>query len=269
MLVLQKKNNFNKKNMKKFFLIIFPLFLTFIIIFFSFLYKEEKVLGVTVGGPCKFIHCYSNGEDMPCPQKSIIEQDQKKIFSLKSYMLYFRNRTLAEKKDLEENIEKIIKPNLKWYDDKIKQQEDILSQVPAESERLREFWQKTIDAYKEQRKWLEEEKEYKEKLIEKLQELADKLYEYDQPVNDLISLTQKCFSNIEEKCSGECKGGCHDYRSCQAKGACSGGNPCPDISEFETKVSNIKNISASVKQICDEIIKIVDEIPVSRTSINF
>lgn len=213
---------------------------------------------------CKAKTCYTGNDSHPCPDADNLKILQKKIIDQRDVILYYKNRAEMEKNDLKTDIEKFIDEELAWYDKEISAYEKMLSQ----SESQKGLYQRTIDFLKERKGWLEEEKEYKNQLKEKMESLVKALDKGDEPPRQLANLTPQCFNNVKDKCEASCKqdkdNGCHDkLNGCQPD-KCSGGNPCP-TSEIEEQVKKIKSLPSEIEKICDEIISIVDNIQKEKT----
>jgi len=247
--------------MKNIFLIIFISLLSFSTLFFI----GNRRLIFAQYAPCKFVSCYASKESAPCPDRTQIENLKVRITEKKDKLMYYKNRAIFEKNDLNANIEKVIQPRIDWYKAKIEESQNVINILPQDSGGLIDFEKLLINIYDEKKEWAEEEKEYKKKLIGKLDELARALGELEDPINKLVALPDKCLENVKNKCSGECKEGCHDFLYCEAKGPCSGGNPCP-TDEIQKQVNEVIDKVSPIDKICDEIIEIVDSIPKSRTS---
>lgn len=207
-------------------------------------------------GDCEAVYCYAARNTQPCPDDAEIKENQKRIVDLRDVILYYRNRALAEDKDLKEDIEKVINVKLKWFEDKIAAEKKVLEQ--CENEACRKFQQAIIESLEKDKKELEREKDYKQALRVKLDELARAIKKIEEPTIKLAALPDQCLANVKEQCSGSCKGGCHDEKECAPDG-CSGDNPCP-MSEIEDKVSEINSINDDIRKIADEIIDLVSKI---------
>ncbi len=197
--------------------------------------------------------------DHPCPDYKQIKNLQKSILAWRDEILYYKNRVLAEIEDLKDTI-KILDNKISWYNTKISKEEEVLQQLQGAE---REVQQRLIDYLKEEKAWLEQEKQYKNNLIEKLNQLPSVLEKANPPTTQISILPDQCFSNVETKCQGKCiqlpKYGCHDKLCGCQPDKCEGGNPCP-TSDIEQQVSEINKLPNEIQQICDEIISIINSI---------
>lgn len=206
--------------------------------------------------------CYSAQTTQPCPDDKEIKENQLIIFAQRDDMLYYKNRALAEKQDLIDDIEKIIKKKIKWYEDKIAAEKQVLNQLEEGAQK--NIQQEIINSLEAEKAKLEKEKVYKENLAGKqgskgkLQELADAIEGLRNPATKISELPNECLANVPKKCKGICQGGCHDTLGC-FPGNCSGGNPCP-TQDIQNQATTINSKISEIKKICDEIIEIVKEI---------
>ena len=156
-----------------------------------------------------------------------------------------------ERNDLKTDIEKFINNELKWYDNEIGAVKDN---------------QRLIDFLNERKGWLEEEKQYKNQLVAKMEELSKALAKGNEPPKKLSDLTYQCFNNVKDKCQANCKqdSACHDKLSGCQPDKCSGGNPCP-TDEIQQEISKIQSLEQEVKKICEEIVSIINNIQKQKT----
>lgn len=207
-------------------------------------------------GDCEAVYCYAGRNTQPCPDDAQIKENQKRIVDLRDVMLYFKNRALAERADLKEDIEKIINEKIKWYQDEVAAERQVFDQLPAGADK--NLVGEIIKILEQDKTTLETEKNLKEQLREKLLELANAIEELPEPINELTPLPEQCLANVRERCFGICAVGCHDELEC-APIACYGGNPCPTW-EIENKVDDIRSVNDDIRRIADEIINIVSQI---------
>ena len=106
---------------------------------------------------------------------------------------------------------------------------------------------------------LKEEKELKENLKSRLDELVDIIGQITPLISELSESPDQCLINIKDKCRASCKGKCHDYKEGCQPDKCSGGNPCP-VGEIQTFFNRIQNLKPQIISLADEIIKIIDEL---------
>lgn len=237
--------------------------------------KNTQPLCYCTGGgkndKCEPRQCYAGrGTYHPCPKFNKIKDSQKLIIVFKEELLYYRNRALSEREDLKENLE-ILNKDIGWWNDKIAADEAVLPQLTDSS--AREAQQKVIDSSKEERDWLAQERDYKEILKGKLEELAKVIskIEVEKPVDILSQLPDKCLIDVNgenAKCKASCQEGkefgCHDaILGCQPKvwpEGCSGGNPCP-VNEISNQTAIINSITGDIEAISSDIIAIINAIP--------
>lgn len=216
---------------------------------------------------CVAQKCYiADPNTQPCPDGSKIKENQQNLIAWRYELLYFRNRALAEKQDLDDEIEKIINEKIDFYEQKI----------------AAETSQTIIDFLREEQTKQKNEKQLKKQLADKLEELADKLEEISQPMLELSQLPNECVytieegedgekeykSTIEEKCEASCKTdyqtGCHDAERGCWPDTCGGGNPCPtgEIQDRSQEISRLLESAGqdSIVQIAKDIIKKIEEI---------
>ena len=210
---------------------------------------------------CQPKTCYNGSSAHPCPDKEEIKNLQKKIIDQKDVILYYEQRVLFEKNDLETDIKDFINDELSWYEKEITAEEEIISQI--QEQEAKESEQRKLDFLKERKEWLEKEKNYKQKLVEKLDELAKSIKKMDEPASKIPELSAQCSPNVKTKCQASCKTGedygCHDkVKGCQPD-KCKGGNPCP-TEEIQTELSKIDPLVQEIKKISEEIISIVNSI---------
>ncbi len=202
--------------------------------------------------------CYAAEQDQPCPDNEEIKAGQQSVFAKRDDMLYYKNRALAERQDLIENLEKILYPKIAWHINKITIEANVLNQLPPEAVADRGLQQEILRILQEDKAELETEKGYKEQLKGKLLELAEAIEEVRDPGQELSELPDECLTNVPSQCQGSCAGGCHDTLGC-FPGTCGGGNPCP-TSEIQSRADDISDSASTITQIADEIIGIVNSI---------
>jgi len=207
-------------------------------------------------GDCEALYCYSAAPNQPCPDDKKIKENQQKVVSLRDLILYYKNKSLGEAQELNDDIQKVINKKIKWYNDEISVENQYLNKLKEEAQK--EWEKKIIDALTEDKEKLEKEKNCKEELRKKLIELANAAEKINNPATKLAALPDQCPANVKEKCSGSCEGGCHDTLGCKPDD-CSGGNPCP-TDEIQTQVNNINSTISENKKIADEIIQIVEKL---------
>jgi len=211
---------------------------------------------------CQPRSCYAGPGFQPCPDQSEIKENQKRIIAWKDEILYYRNRILAEAKDLKDSVEKILSKEISWYDQKITAEQEFLTEI--EDDVGREQQQKLISYLIEQRDWLIEERDYKEDLKQTLNNLADLIKQIEPFISEISVLPDKCLYDegvygINNKCNAHCKGGCHDIKDGCEPVNCDGGNPCP-VGEINDQLLLIQGLRPQIISKCDEIISIIDNI---------
>ncbi len=235
--------------------------------------ERTQSLCVCTGGDdkanCEPSRCYagppsdpdsSDSHFHPCPDFVEIKNNQQKIIEWKDEILYYRNRAIAEAEDLKDNIE-ILNDEINWYNIKIAANEAVLEELEGES--AKELQQRLIDASKEKRDWLIEERDYKEDLEQKLVELAEAIAETKEPVNNISQLPDECLVNVGnvEICTPTCKESkaCHDFKDGCQPDKCSEDNPCP-TDDIQKQIDDINPLPGKIIRICDEIISIINNI---------
>jgi hypothetical protein len=211
------------------------------------------------GGSCSSDNvnpCYSAETTQPCPDDKEIKEHQLIIFAQRDDMIYYKNRALVEREDLKEDLEKVLNKKIEWFTNRIAVETEVLNQLSEGGEK--ELQQKIIEILKEGKTKLEAEKDYKEKLIEKLFELAEAIEKLREPGEKISELPDECLSNVPEKCQGSCEGGCHNTSGCFPKD-CKGGNPCP-TQKIKSEANKIAGSYLDIAKIADEIIKIISQI---------
>ncbi len=205
-------------------------------------------------GDCSALYCYSSSYNQPCPDYLKIRGNLQRFVDLRDIIIYYKNRALAEAEDIETEINEIINKKIEWYEEKITAEKKVLEQLDEGTEK--NLTQAIINSLEDDKDKLEKEKSYKENLKGKLLDLAEEIEKIDDPSTKLAELPEQCLSNVKDKCSGSCSGGCHDTTGCFPAG-CSGGNPCP-TDDIENRVNEVKSIVKKIKQIADDIIRIIN-----------
>lgn len=194
---------------------------------------------------------YSQGAH-PCPDAAKIGTLQKEIVGWRDIMLYYRIRALAEVEDLKLNITLVLDKKIAFYNVLIPREETRGVVSPEMISRLERELQK-----------IEQEKQYKTQLIQKLKDLATALAKIEVPASEIARLPDQCFSDVGTKCQPSCltgnRYGCHDKLCGCQPDKCSGGNPCP-VSEIQNQTSKISSLPGEITGICDQIINIIGQI---------
>jgi len=192
---------------------------------------------------CQPRGCYAGPGFQPCPDESEIKENQKRVIAWKDEILYYRNRAIAEEKDLSDEITKVIDEKIRYY-----------TQTKAT-----ETDGKIIKYFEDEIADLEKEKSLKGDLGAKLRELIDLIGRIYLPTSKIGILPDNCLINVKDKCNASCEGKCHDYKDGCEPTDCSGGNPCP-FNDIQAQFNEIQKIKPSIIQACDEILNVIDEI---------
>jgi len=188
--------------------------------------------------------CYTGNKFHPCPDSETLKQKQKNIIDQRDIILYYKNRFIEERKDLERDIKEFINEEIKWLEEEIKKKEKNKNL----SERLAK---------------LKKEKEDKNKVINKIKEITKALEEFRDPTTKLPQFSAQCFTNVATKCQATCKKGtdygCHDKSlGCQPD-SCIGGNPCPK-KEIIAQINEIDRVKSETESLIKQLISIIDSI---------
>lgn len=194
---------------------------------------------------------YSKGAH-PCPDIIRIKALQKEIVDWRDILLYYRIRALAEAEDLNRNITLVLDKKIAFYNELIPRLRT-MGTIPPQIISLAE---------KDLQK-VQEEKQYKTQLIQKLKDLAAALAKVELPTTEIAKLPGQCFSDVGTKCQPSCiagnKYGCHDKLCGCQPDKCSGGNPCP-VQEIQSQVGKINPLPGEITGACDQIINIISQI---------
>lgn len=208
-----------------------------------------------VGGSCEAVYCYSARPTQPCSNDSQIKETQQDIVASRFEILYYKDRIINEREDFLLKIGNLEK-EISFYNEEINEANIYLSKIGSEFEKRNQ--ESLIQQLETRRDILVIKKGLYESLENKLQELVDLINEISPSLNRLLQLPDQCLPNVKEKCSGSCKGGCHDTLECAPVG-CGGGNPCP-MGEITSEVGTITNLENQIKGVSDEIMGLVAEI---------
>ena len=194
---------------------------------------------------------YSKGAH-PCPDIIRIKALQKEIVDWRDVLLYYKIRALAEAEDLNRNITLVLDKKIAFYNELISRLRTMGTIPPEAISRAEKDLQK-----------IQEEKQYKTQLIQKLKDLAAALAKIELPTTEIAKLPDQCFSDVGAKCQPSCltgdKYGCHDKLCGCQPDKCSGGNPCP-VQEIQNQVSKINPLPGEIMGACDQIINIISQI---------
>jgi hypothetical protein len=229
--------------------------------------------------------CFAGEKYHPCGEtggKELLYW-QNEVISKKDVLIYYKNRLMAERKDLQTDVDKYVKPTLEWFNREIKRRFDQLS---SDSSISKDTANKQIEFLKERMGWLEEEQTYKEDLLKKMEEAEKTLDQFEFVSNTVSRLPDKCLSNVKSACDAVCakegqiplpkdpvtgfyRGfagedstdalgnyGCHNaFWGCKPM-YCQGGNPCP-AEEINDEIEKLDNLTSDVISAYDEIIYII------------
>jgi hypothetical protein len=209
---------------------------------------------------------YSKGAH-PCPDIIRIKALQKEIVDWRDVLLYYKTRALAEAEDLNRNITLVLDKKIAFYNELISRLRT-MGTIPLEA----------ISRAEKDLQKIQEEKQYKTQLIQKLKDLAAALAKVELPTTEIAKLPDRCLSDINlattlaeagapatkiAKCKPSClaggKYGCHDKLCGCQPDKCSGGNPCP-VEEIKKQVSKINPLPGEIMGACDQIINIINQI---------
>jgi len=215
---------------------------------------NTQSLCVCAGGgsdnSCEPARCYAGPGFQPCPNQSEIKENQKRVIAWKDEILYYRNRTIAEEQDLQDEIKMVLDEKIVYY---------MKSEIIEDDDKVKQY-------LIEQREKITKEKNLKKNLAAKLEELADLIDKISNPASEIGVLPDECLINVKDKCSASCQGGCHDIKDGCEPGGCNGGNPCP-VDNIQNQLSQVQQIKPSIIQACDEVLNIIDEIIKHKTII--
>lgn len=201
---------------------------------------------------CQPQGCYAGPGFQPCPNQLEIKENQKRVIAWKDEILYYRNRALAEREDLLEEIKKVLDEQIVYYQKNIIIEED----------------EKIIEYFKQEKEKITIEKNLKKNLAAKLKELAELIKQIEPFMSEIGALPDKCLYDegvygVNNKCQASCKQGkeygCHDVKQGCQPGECSGGNPCP-VGEINDQLLLIQGLRPQIINKSDEILNIIDEI---------
>jgi len=109
--------------------------------------KNTKPICLCSGGgrdsECQPKTCYTGSSAHPCPDKEEIKNLQKKLIDQRDVILYYEQRVLFEKNDLETDIKDFINDELSWYEKEIAAEEQIISQI--QEEEAKQLEQRKLD----------------------------------------------------------------------------------------------------------------------------
>lgn len=220
---------------------------------------------------CSPIKCYAEDNTQPCPDEPEIKKEQQDVIAFRLEIIYYRNRATVEKESLLLEIEQLTDEKT-YYEGREQDEIDILNTIPGDKPKARENQQRIINDLRDEIDKLAEEIGHKEHLAEELQNLVDIINGIDLPALEISELPDKCLYDedgnygVSNVCNAHCKGKCHDFLSgCEPDG-CDGGNPCP-TNDIENKLDDIGSSSGNLKATCNEIIRIIEDLILFKTTL--
>lgn len=178
-----------------------------------------------VGLDCQGIRCLGD----PCLNRNEIEKKQRKLIEIAETVLARRNKLMAETEELGPELDHLIFLKL-LAEGKI----NVLT--TEEFELLA--------------------KEEKEKVLNSLKDLADKMREIVKKAQELAPLANKCQGN---SCQPQCQGACHDGPGCSPEKCI--GEPCPEIkNQMEGKEKEINNLKNEIDDLIAKIIAKIESL---------
>jgi len=224
--------------------------------------------------------CYVGPDASPCEAvKQDLEANRQSMAKTRDNLLFYRNRSLAEKEDLNQNIVRVVDEKLKWIEAKIADEARILGEL--ENEGAKKEQQKKVDNFTSARNVLLEERSYKSALVAELAILATELQTLAQSADNFYQLPQQCVTNVKSQCQAKCKVGieapgtnecisdvpcsygCHNAAlGCQPD-TCQGGNPCP-TQEMTAELLKLNGLAAAADKAIFAIIQTINSIPAQR-----
>lgn len=217
------------------------------------------------GPECKEQKCYVGPDSYPCQKtKEDIKKSQEKIMAAADALLYYKNRALEEKKDLEQSIALDIDKKAEWYDQTIKITEENIKKNPQEAK----LWQDARKRLIIEKEDLIKGKETKINIAKDLEVLSRATPFFSEPAVSISKLPDQCLSNIDKKCESTCKQGqgygCSDSifgcqpDKCIAKDE-EDKNPCP-IEDIKTDLKQAQKTGGNLNSIISKILKEIDSI---------
>lgn len=198
---------------------------------------------------CEAQGCYIGPGSHPCRDWEEIQENQLLIIAWKDDLVYYKNRGLAEAKDLGMEIIEILNPQIDYFEEIRDAEED----------------PELIEYYNSKISKLEEEKDLKEDIIEELLELAILVELIKIPAEELAALPDKCIEDeegtygVENTCEGLCIGDCHDtFIGCQSL-PCFGLNPCPVIDILAINAI-LQPLGSEIRNSAEEILEKIDQL---------
>lgn len=204
--------------------------------------------GGKAGDNCQPRQCYAGPGSDPCPDFREIKENQKRIIAWQDEILYYRNRALAEEKDLQDEIKNVLDEKIVYY---------MKSEIIEDDDKVKQY-------LSEQRQEVTKEKNLKKDLALKLKGLAELIEQIEPFILEISALPDKCLYDegpygVNNKCNAHCQGECHDsLDNCQPVN-CDGGNPCP-VGEINDQLLLIQGLRPSIINTSDEILNIINEL---------
>lgn len=209
------------------------------------------------GGSCQPRRCYAGPTPYPqpaletgfhpCLDVEKIKTDQQRIIALRFELLYYKNRASAEAEDLILELENLERES-QYYQG--------MQQIETEA--------KLVEYYRKKQEEIDEEKNLKTQLLEKLNDLISYITMISKPIYEIATLPDNCLTNVKDSCNAHCDGGCHDIkRGCQPA-KCDGGNPCP-VGEIKERLGIVSTQRPLINQAYQDIVSLINEIKILKT----
>jgi len=191
---------------------------------------------------CRPLRVYSENNTQPCPDGLKIKESQKNIVAWRDEIVYYKNRAIAEEKDLVLEV------------DELRELSSYYSAALAieTNEQAKEDFNEQIDR-------LAEEMRFKSDLASMLTSLAEEINEITPHISDISKLPDRCLLNMGDNCEANCRGECHDLLAGCEPETPNEGNPCP-MEDIEDQLRNIQNLQSSIDSIADQIFNKIEEI---------
>lgn len=206
--------------------------------------------GGVKGSQCEAKYCYiKDNAIQPCPDGPKITAAKKNVVGFQDEALYYRNRALAEEKDLRDEIEKIIDKDIEFFERSAAQETEGNAKKDLQGQTDR----------------LKKEKRLKTELADLLRQLAEALEKSAPPIFEISQLPDQCYENVENTdfCKPSYKteeqNQCHNTRKGCQPDKCGGGNPCP-MGEIQNRKSQISSNAGAVQSISEKILQKIQEI---------
>lgn len=191
---------------------------------------------------CRPLRAYSENNTQPCPDGPKIKEKQKNIIAWGDEIVYYKNRAIAEEKDLILEIDELTKLS-SYYSNVL---------AIETNEQAKEHLNTQIDR-------LSEEIRLKGDLASLLTSLTEEINKITPHISDISKLPDECLSNVGDKCEANCRGQCHDLLTGCEPETPSEGNPCP-MEDIEGQLRNIQDLRPSIDSMANQILNKIEEI---------